>query len=134
MTATSGNLNSETNLPMGEIVSPANPNLKWEQSRTTNIGIDYAFLNNRLRGSLDFYNKVGKDIFSNMTLDPTTGFSSMFVNMASMRNRGIELQLTYDWLRAKSRKDWAWTTNFTFSHNSNKVTSVVKPSTEPFAT
>lgn len=129
MTATSGNLNSDTNLPMGEIESPANPNLKWEQSRTTNIGIDYAFLNNRLRGSLDFYNKVGKDIFSNMTLDPTTGFSSMFVNMASMRNRGIELQLTYDWLRAKSRKDWAWTTNFTFSHNSNKMTSVENPST-----
>ena len=132
MTATSGNLNSDTNLPMGEIESPANPNLKWEQSRTTNIGIDYAFLNNRLRGSLDFYNKEGKDIFSNMTLDPTTGFSSMFVNMASMRNRGIELQLTYDWLRAKSRKDWAWTTNFTFSHNSNKVTSVENPSTRAY--
>ena len=132
MTATSGNLNSETNLPMGEIVSPANPNLKWEQSRITNIGIDYAFLNNRLRGSLDFYNKVGKDIFSNMTLDPTTGFSSMFVNMASMRNRGIELQLTYDWFRAQSRKDWAWTTNFTFSHNSNKVTSVENPSTRAY--
>ena len=132
MTATSGDLNSDTNLPMGEIESPANPNLKWEQSRTTNIGIDYAFLNNRLRGSLDFYNKVGKDIFSNMTLDPTTGFSSMFVNMASMRNRGIELQLTYDWLRAKSRKGWAWTTNFTFSHNSNKVTSVENPSTRAY--
>ena len=129
MTATSGDLNSDTNLPMGEIQSPANPNLKWEQSRTINIGIDYAFLNSRLRGSLDYYNREGKDIFSNLTLDPTTGFSSMFVNMASMRNRGIELQLTYDWLRAKSRKDWAWTTNFTMSHNSNKVTSVENPST-----
>ena len=128
MTATSGDLNSDTNLPMGEIQSPANPNLKWEQSRTINIGIDYAFLNSRLRGSLDYYNREGKDIFSNLTLDPTTGFSSMFVNMASMRNRGIELQLTYDWLRAKSRKDWAWTTNFTMSHNSNKVTSVENPS------
>ena len=132
MTATSGDLNSDTNLPMGEIQSPANPNLKWEQSRTINIGIDYAFLNSRLRGSLDYYNREGKDIFSNLTLDPTTGFSSMFVNMASMRNRGIELQLTYDWLRAKSRKDWAWTTNFTMSHNSNKVTSVENPSTRAY--
>ena len=132
MTATSGDLNSDTNLPMGEIVSPANPNLKWEQSRTTNIGIDYAFFNNRLRGSLDYSVKDGKDIFSNRTLDPTTGFSSMFVNMASMRNRGIELQLTYDWLPAKSRMDWAWTTYFTFSHNSNKVTSVENPSTRAY--
>ena len=129
MTATSGNLNSYTNLPIGTIQSPANPNLKWEQSRTTNVGVDFALLNSRLRGSLDYYNKIGKDIFSNKTLDPTTGFTSMFVNMASMRNRGIELQITYDWLRAKGDKDWAWTTNFTMSHNSNIVTSVENHST-----
>lgn len=132
MTATSGKLNSTTNLPYGTIESPANPNLKWEQSRTTNIGIDFGLLDNRLRGSIDYYNKVGKDIFSNRTLDPTTGFSSMFVNMASMRNRGIELQVTYDWLRAATRKGWSWTTNFTMSHNKNIVTSVENPSTRAY--
>lgn len=52
----------------------------------------------------------------------------MFVNMASMRNRGIELQITYDWLRGASRKNWSWTTNFTMSHNSNIVTDVENPS------
>lgn len=128
MTATSGEINSNTNLPYGTIESPANPNLKWEQSRTTNIGIDFGLMNNRLRGSLDYYNKVGKDIFSNRTLDPTTGFTSMFVNMASMRNRGIEMQITYDWLRANNRKSWSWTTNFTMSYNKNVVTSVENPS------
>lgn len=132
MTATSGQLNSYTNLPYGTIESPANPNLKWEQSRTTNIGIDFGLLDNRLRGSIDYYNKVGKDIFSNRTLDPTTGFTSMFVNMASMRNRGIELQVTYDWLRAATRKGWSWTTNFTMSHNKNIVTSVENPSTRAY--
>lgn len=128
MTATSGSLNSYTNLPYGTIESPANPNLKWEQSRTTNIGIDFGLLDNRLRGSIDYYNKVAKDVFSYRTLDPTTGFTSMFVNMASMRNRGIELQITYDWLRGASRKNWSWTTNFTMSHNSNIVTDVENPS------
>ena len=132
MTATSGSLNSYTNLPMGNIESPANPNLKWEQSCTTNIGIDYALFNNRLRGSIDYYNKVGKDIFSYRTLDPTTGFSSMFVNMASMRNRGIELQVTYDWLRPRTEKGWSWTTNFTMSHNSNIVTKVENPATTAY--
>ena len=127
MTATSGSLNCVTNLPYGEIESPANPNLKWEQSRTTNIGIDFGLFDNRLRGSLDYYNKVAKDVFSNRTLDPTTGFSSMFVNMASMRNRGVEVQVTYDWLRANNRKGWSWTTNFTMSHNSNIVTDVENP-------
>ena len=58
MTATSGELNQYTNLPYGTIESPANPNLKWEQSRTTNIGIDFGLLDNRLRGSIDYYNKV----------------------------------------------------------------------------
>ena len=129
MTATSGNLNSYTNLPYSEIESPANPNLKWEQSRTTNIGIDFGLLDNRLRGSFDYYNKVGKDIFSNRTLDPSTGFTSMFVNTASMRNRGIELQITSDWLRAYNRKDWSFTTSFTLSHNKNVVTEVENPST-----
>ena len=132
MTASSGSLNSLTNLPYGTIESPANPNLKWEQSRTTNIGIDFGLLDNRLRGSIDYYNKVGKDIFSNRTLDPTTGFSSMFVNMASMRNRGIELQVTYDWFRAATRKGWSWTTNFTMSHNKNVITSVENPSTRAY--
>ena len=132
MTATSGNLNSYTNLPYGEIESPANPNLKWEQSRTTNIGIDFGLIGNRLRGSIDYYNKVAKDVFSYRTLDPTSGFTSMFVNAASMRNRGIEIQITYDWLRAHNRNGWAWTTNFTMSHNSNIVTDVENPSTRAY--
>ena len=132
MTATSGELNRYTNLPYGTIESPANPNLKWEQSRTTNIGIDFGLLDNRLRGSIDYYNKVAKDVFSYRTLDPTTGFTSMFVNLASMRNRGVELQLTYDWFRAANRKGWSWTTNFTMSHNSNIVTDVENPSTRAY--
>ena len=129
MTATSTGLNEYTNLPYGEVESPANPNLKWEQSRTTNIGLDYSLLNNRLRGSLDLYNKVGKDIFSSKTLDPSTGFTSMFVNMASMRNRGVEAVITYDWFRNDRHREFSWTTGVTFSYNKNEVTDVLNPST-----
>ncbi len=129
MTATSTGMNEYTNLPYGEVESPANPNLKWEQSRTTNIGIDYSLIENRLRGSLDLYSKVGKDIFSNKTLDPSTGFTSMFVNMASMRNKGIELAITYDWFRELKPGKFSWTTGMTFSYNENKVTDVENPST-----
>ena len=49
-----------------------------------------------------------------------------------MRNRGIEIQITYDWLRAHNRNGWAWTTNFTMSHNSNIVTDVENPSTRAY--
>ncbi len=129
MTATSTGMNQYTNLPYGVVESPANPNLKWEQSRTTNIGVDYSLIGNRLRGSIDLYNKVGKDIFSNKTLDPSTGFTSMFVNMASMRNKGIELAINYDWFRELKPGSFSWTTGLTFSYNKNEVTEVENPST-----
>ena len=132
LTATTGTLNSLTQLPIGVIESPANPNLKWEQTRTTNVGIDFSLFANRLRGSLDYYLKDGRDIFSNMNLDPTNGFASMFVNMASMRNHGIELQLTYDWFRANNRSAFGWTTNFTMAYNKNKVTKVENASTRAY--
>lgn len=128
MTATSTGLNIYTNLPYGEIESPANPNLKWEQSRTTNIGVDFAVLDNRLSGSVDYYNKVCKDIFSNRTLDPTTGFTSMFMNTASMRNRGIEVALSGEIFRPATKKQVGWTASFTMSHNKNTITSVENPS------
>lgn len=128
MTATSTGLNTMTNLPYGRIDSPANPNLKWEQSRTTNFGVDFAFLDNRISGSVDFYNKEGKDIFSNKTLDPTTGFSSMFMNTASLRNRGFEIVLNGDIFRPAARKAFGWSATVTLSHNSNKITHVENPS------
>lgn len=129
MTATSTGMNQYTNRPYGEVESPANPNLKWEQSRTTNVGIDFAVLDNRLSGSIDYYNKEGKDIFSNRTLDPTTGFTSMFVNMASMWNRGVEVSISGEWFRALDRKNFGWETTLTFTYNKNKITSVENPST-----
>ncbi len=129
MTATSTGMNQYTNRPYGEVESPANPNLKWEQSRTTNVGFDFAVLDNRFSGSVDYYNKEGKDIFSNRTLDPTTGFTSMFVNMASMWNRGVEITLSGEWFRAFDRKKFGWGTTLTFTYNKNKITSVENPST-----
>ncbi len=132
MTATSTGLNQYTNQPYGEIASPANPNLKWEQSRTTDIGIDFGIMENRFRGSIDWYNKDIKDVFSNKSIDPTTGFASMFMNTASLYNRGIELQLTADWFRESSKNNFGWSTSITYSHNKNKVTSVENPAARAY--
>ena len=132
MTATIDGLNRFTNLPLSTVDSPANPNLKWEQTRTTNIGLDFSLLNNRLRGSLDWYHKKGMDIFSYMNLDPSNGFTSMFVNSANMKNDGIELSLTYDWMRSASREGLSWTTTYTMSYNKNKITRVDNDATTAF--
>ena len=124
MTATTGETNYYTSLPTATISSPGNPDLRWEKSTTTNIGIDYSLFDNRLRGTLDYYLKNSKDVFSNRALDPTTGFSSLVVNSAQIRNHGIELLLTAEWFRARTEKDFGWSTTFTFAHNNNKVTKV----------
>lgn len=128
LTATTGKNNYYSRLPYATIASPANPDLKWEKTKTVNVGVDFALMGSRLRGSVDYYYKKSTDVFSNRSLDPTTGYTSMFVNAASLRNDGIELQLTAEWLRAASRDALAWETSFTLAHNSNKVTAVENPS------
>ena len=129
LTATTGGTNSYTKLPLATIESPANPNLRWEQTRTNNVGIDFSLFNNRVRGSIDYYHKAAQDVFANKSLDPTTGYTSMFVNSANLRNNGIELQVTADWFRPATRKQIGWSTSLTLAHNSNKVTNVYNPST-----
>lgn len=129
MTASAGNTNDYTNQPYGTVTSPANPDLRWEQNRTTNVGLDFSLFNYRLRGNFDFYNKVGKDIFNNMNLDPTFGFTSIVANAASIRNRGVELVASYDWFVPRSRSDFSWTTSLTFSYNENVVTDVENDAT-----
>ncbi len=132
MTASSTGLNYYTNEPFGTIQSPANPNLKWERTETVNAGIDFSFVENRFRGSLDYYRKVGKDLFSYKTLDPTTGFTSMFMNVADMVNNGVELTFTGDWIRERRRSDFGWSSTLTFAVNKNKITNVENASTRAY--
>ena len=132
MTARSDELNTLTGLPYGYIESPANPNLKWEQTRTINAGLDFSIVENRFRGSLDYYRKTGLDLFSYKTLDPTTGFTQMFVNSADMVNHGVELMLTADWIRERSRKDFGWSSTLTFAVNHNKITNVDNPAIQAY--
>lgn len=135
LTASTGDLNRYTKAPYAHIDSPANPNLRWEQTRTTNIGLDFSLLNNRVRGSLDYYHKNSKDVFAPKSLDPTVGFDYLITNSASMKNNGVELQVTADWFRPVTRKEFGWSTSFTMAHNSNKVYDVISPETtaSPFA-
>lgn len=132
MTAKSDELNTLTGLPYGYIESPANPNLRWEQTRTFNVGVDFSFVDNRFRGSLDYYRKRGLDLFSFKTLDPTTGFTQMFVNSADMTNNGFELLFTGDWFREKSRRGFGWSSTLTFALNKNKITSVDNPAIQAY--
>lgn len=124
MTASTGKNNYYTHFPYATIKSPANPDLRWEQNKTTNVGVDFSLLNYRMRGTVDVYNKEGKDVFNTMNLDPTFGFTSMVANVASIRNRGVEATLSYDWFKPSRQSDFFWSTGVTFTYNKNVVTNV----------
>lgn len=87
-------VSSTTNTITGSISSLGNPTLRWEKTYTTNIGIDFDLLKNKLSGKIDFYNRKSKDIIGQVTIPSVYGTSSQKFNNAEILNRGIEIELT----------------------------------------
>ncbi|MEO6523392.1 MAG: TonB-dependent receptor [Mucilaginibacter sp.] len=98
----------------------ANPDLQWERSQTYDGGIDFGFLNNRIVGSFDYYNKLNTELLLNVQVPETTGFSTYLTNLGSVRNIGEELELTTRNLIGK----FQWSTTLNVSHNTNKVVAL----------
>jgi len=71
----------------------ANPHLQWEKTTAWNIGLDYGFLNNRIRGTVDYYIMPTTDMVMNQTLPGFSGFGSITCNLGEVENRGIEISL-----------------------------------------
>jgi len=95
--------------------------IQWETSYEWNLGLDFGFLNNRINGSIDFYNKDSKDLLYNVSLPLEVGGGSMYTNIGKVQNRGIEIALNTVNIQ---NKDWTWTTSFMFAHNKNKVKEI----------
>ena len=113
-----------------KLTGPENPQLRWEEASILNIAFDYALFNNKLHGSLEYYNKNTTDLIGNQIIDPTNGWSNATVNYASMRNSGIELVLNSTMIKTE---EFSWVSTFNFSYNSNKVTKLDNPNTTIFA-
>lgn len=75
------------------LTSIANPNLRWEKSRTTDIGLDMGLFGNRVTFIFDYYNRVTSDLLTNLALPDYTGFSSVRTNLGSYQNKGYEFTL-----------------------------------------
>lgn len=123
LTATMG-VNSITSERYATLSTPPYDQLRWEKTRTHNIGLDFAFLRGRIRGSFDWYNKHTSDILANKSLDPSEGFKTVTVNDASVTNKGYELTLSGDIIKARRYGDLNVRLNFTLSHNTNEVTDL----------
>lgn len=96
----------------------ANDDLKWETTYTANVGLDFSLFNNRIAGSVEFYDMKTTDLLMSRTLPRMTGFTSIMTNLGEVNNRGFELSLSTINLKLK---DFEWSTDFTFSYNRNKI-------------
>lgn len=96
----------------------ANPDLGWEQKNMFNTGIEFGLFNDRLTGSLEFYDNLTTNMFLPVQLSRTTGFTSQNRNAGKMRNRGVELTLNTVNVKAG---DFTWSTNLNFAVNRNKI-------------
>ncbi|MFH4964787.1 SusC/RagA family TonB-linked outer membrane protein [Gaetbulibacter sp. M235] len=107
----------------GSVRSRPNPELSWEKTTTTNLGLNFAFFKNRLSGAFDFYNKKGEDLLSNSNGIPTEGwgYSTYTINNGKMTNKGIELSLDGTIIKTPT---FSWEAGFMYAHNKNEVTYV----------
>lgn len=118
MILSAGSFNSTTGGVSYGISSYPNNSLRWEKTKTVNVGVDFDVLAGRLGMSFDYYNKKSSDILAKDATDPTTGTSSMMKNVGSIRNEGFEISLHGTPVRTK---DFSWDIIYNVSLNKNKV-------------
>lgn len=95
-----------------------NPNLKWETTYTTNIGLDFQLFNNRLGGTIEFYVSNTKDLLMRRNVPIMNGYNRIWDNVGETRNTGIEITLNSQNIRTK---DFTWSTDVNFSLNRDKI-------------
>ena len=98
-----------------------NPDLKWEQTAQTDVGIDFGFFNGRIRGSIDYYYKKTTDLLLSVAVPSPSLITTQIANVGTVTNQGIELDLAFDLMR---RKNFSWEANLNLSHNKNEVVSL----------
>lgn len=99
----------------------ANPDLKWEETSQTNIGIDYGFASGRFTGTIDWFQKKTNDLLLNLPLPASSGFGSILTNVGKVENSGIEFLFNSNNINTKKLR---WTTSLNFSAISNKATDL----------
>ncbi|GHT06015.1 SusC/RagA family TonB-linked outer membrane protein [Bacteroidia bacterium] len=96
---------------------PANPYLSWEKNGTWNVGLDFALFD-KLDGNIDVYNRKTTDMLLDKNVPQTTGFSSNFLNVGSLQNKGVEIQLNYNIINTNDLK---WSVGGNIAFNKTKI-------------
>ncbi|ANE52077.1 SusC/RagA family TonB-linked outer membrane protein [Flavisolibacter tropicus] len=97
-------------------------NRKWEQTATTNVGLDFGFIDNRITGSVEYYFKKTTDLLNEIPQSAGTNFSNKIVaNVGSMENRGVEFNINADAVR---NANLTWNVNFNATYNKGEITQL----------
>ena len=99
------------------------PDIKWEETTTQNIGFDFGFFNNRINGTIDYYYRETIDLLNEVTIPSGSNFSNtLLTNVGSLENKGIEVGLNFVPI---SKPDMSLNVGLNFSHNKNKITKLL---------
>ncbi|AKD05159.1 TonB-dependent receptor [Pontibacter korlensis] len=120
--------NSEANYQLGdEFYRTLRPqgydeNIKWEETKTYNAGLDFGFLNNRINGSLDYYFKRTEDLLAVIPVPAGSNLTNrLYTNVGSIENQGVEAVLNF---RAIDRDNFSWDLGVNGTYNVNEITSL----------
>lgn len=97
------------------------PNLGWERTATTNIGIEFGMLKNRITGSIDLYKANTTDQLQNRSIPAANGVTNVFFNLGEVQNKGIELAFT---TVNMEKSNFRWTTDWMFSSNKEEIVDI----------
>jgi len=108
----------------GSLYRPDNytPNLKWETTTTTNIGLDWGVMNQRLSGSIDWYYRKTTDLLNYAPTKAMSAFRNQaWQNIGTLENKGIEASISW---KAVQTKDWYWVLDYNITYNKNEITDL----------
>ena len=108
----------DANIRTFEFGDIANPDLKWERTRTMDLGLDFSFLENRIEGSVDAYQSNTRDLLLFRQLPITSGYSSTLENIGEVRNRGFEFNISSVNVQTP---EFVWSMDLNFSTNRNEI-------------
>jgi TonB-linked SusC/RagA family outer membrane protein len=99
-----------------------NPDLKWERTAQTNVGLDFTVLQNRISGSIEYYVQNTSDLIFQRTLPGVSGYVAKIMNIGKARNKGVEISLNTVNIK---RSDFSWSTELTWSQNKEEIVELI---------
>ncbi|MBR1950546.1 MAG: TonB-dependent receptor [Bacteroidales bacterium] len=107
--------------PGGALTNIANANLSWETSYTTNVALEFGFWDQRLYGTVEYFNRDSKDLLQDVPISTITGFSSTLQNIGEINNKGFEIEIGGDIIR---NEELTWDASITASMIKSEVTKL----------